>query len=117
MLNADAFELMYQNQRAVFLHAFDKPINGYLLDLGALSMELADVFLRWMTEINYERISHNEQPIMTLELAMKCPLWKVVDPPIRRISLTQEGMFNQPSVRGAFGTRVGGGINRSSKRR
>lgn len=111
-------ELLYNRSKGIFLQSFSKPFkNGYILDLNALPtypIDFKEVFIKWMVKINAGRIEKGLEPIMTLDIALKCPLWKAISPPIRRVKLTKEGMFNVPSIKTINKKAKPGSINRKS---
>lgn len=97
----------YSSLRGIFLTTLDglSSKNGYVLDLDSLPKQPIDfkgAFIRWLININLSRIKDGKAPVITLELALKCPLWKFIKPPLVRMKLTPEGMFNKPKVKTAF---------------
>jgi hypothetical protein len=108
-------EQYYQQLRGIFLQNGAISSKGTILDLNSLPTEPLDfktAFIKWMLDINAPRILNGEEPIMTLELALKCPIWKVIKPPVKKLSMNQEGMFNKPSVKTMFKQQQPGSINK-----
>ena len=65
-------------------------IKNTFLDLSVLQKPFRDAFIKWMIYVNKPRIAKGDKPIMTLEIALKCPIWKVVKPKFTRMALTKE---------------------------
>ena len=53
--------------------------------------------------MNKERLDKRQDLLITKELILKCPLWKLVKCPIKKIELTKENMFKR-STTGTTGT-------------
>lgn len=96
-------EHFYTNMRAVFVHDLGKPDDsGMILDLDALPTKppgLKEAVIKWLISVNLTRLKGGEDPIITLQLVLKCPVWKIVRPPLKRIKLTKEALFNKPTVK------------------
>jgi len=76
--------------------------SGLFLDLNALPTtphNLKEIFIKWLIQVNLQRIEQGLDPIVTPSLVAKCPLWAVVPPPFRNMQLTKTGMFNKPEVK------------------
>lgn len=113
--NVGFLEQYYQELKGIFLVSGAVGSKGTVLDLNSLPTEPQDLktaFIKWMLDINAPRILNGEEPIMTLELALKCPIWKVIKPPLKRVSMTSDGLLNKPSVKTLFQKRMPGSINR-----
>ena len=95
-------ESYYQKLSGLFLVNGAVSSRGMILDLNSLPSSPVDfkkVFIKWMIDINAPRINQGAEPIMTLELALKCPIFKVIKPPLISLKLTGEGMFNKPQLK------------------
>lgn len=96
-------EQFYKDQRAIFVHDLGKAEDrGLILDLDALPTKppgIKEAVVRWLIAVNLTRLKGGEDPIITLKLVLQCPVWKIVKPPLKRIQLTKEKMFNKPSVK------------------
>jgi hypothetical protein len=94
------------------------PIEGkdlLVLDLNSLPTKpipFKEVFLRWALRLNEGRMLAGEDPIFPFELVKACPLWKTVRMPLRRLDMTQEGMFNKPLIKGVSKAPKLGSINK-----
>lgn len=93
---------------------------GLILDLDSLPthpVPIKELFIRWLLKVNQSRIEVGEKPLVTYELAMQCPLWKVIDPPFISTKLTKEKMFNKPrpTIKTIGSKPPIGSINKSSK--
>jgi|ERR1035437_9213344 hypothetical protein len=95
-------EHFYTDQRAIFVHDLGKPDDrGLILDLDALPTKppgIKEAVIRWLISVNLTRLNGGEEPIVTLQLVLKCPVWKIVRPPLKRLTLTKEGLFNKPKI-------------------
>ena len=67
---------------------------GLFLDLTTIPAKYKDAFIQWVVIINKDRIAKDQSIVMNLELALKCPVWKLIRPPIVSINLTKES-FNK----------------------
>lgn len=98
--SSTALERAYEELKGIPL----LPIEGnklMVLDLNALPtkpLPFKEIFLRWALSVQEGRILFGDDPIFPYELVKRCPIWKLVSIPIRTLKLTQEGMFNKPSV-------------------
>jgi hypothetical protein len=72
-------------------------LTGINFTLGTMTMinldklpkqpiDFAKILVSWVVKVNQDRIEAGDEPIMTLDLIKKCPIWSVVDLPIRRIT-------------------------------
>lgn len=113
-------EKFYKEQRAIFVHDLEKPDSkGLILDLDALPTKpagLKEAVIRWLISVNLTRLRNDEEPLVTLSLVLKCPVWKIVNPPLKRITLTKEKMFNKPKVKTLGQKASVGSINKKQKR-
>jgi len=91
-------ELLAQ-QRGVFLLALSKPMMGVILDLDSISPKLKTAVIKWLIAVNQPRLSKGLEPIITLELALKCPIWKSIKPPLISVKLTREKLFGKPKIK------------------
>lgn len=95
-------EHFYNKMKAIFVHDLGKPnMQGMILDLDSLPQKpegLKEAVIKWLISVNLTRIKNDEEPIVTLEVVLKCPVWKIVRPPLKRLNLTKEQMFNKPTA-------------------
>lgn len=93
-------EHYYKDLRGIFVHDLGKPDKqGLILDLDSLPAKppgIKEAVIRWLIAVNLTRLKAGDEPIITLELVLKCPVWKIVRPPLKRLKLTKEKLFNQP---------------------
>lgn len=91
----------YNSLKGLFIHNLSLPNkSGLVLDLDSLPAKppgLKQAVIRWLISVNLTRIKNGEEPIITIEVVLKCPVWKIVSPPIRRIKLTKEDLLNSPA--------------------
>ena len=78
--------------------------NGNFLDLTQIPKDYKDAFIRWMIFINKPRIDKGLKPAMDIQLALKCPIWKLIKPPLVSIKLTKEEMFKSRKPIKSIGT-------------
>lgn len=110
-------EQYYKQLSAVFItDAMMASHAGMVLDLNSLPNDpipFKEAFIKWLIEVNMPRLESGQQPVITYEVIMKCPLWRLVRPPLKRLEMTQEGLFSQPKVHGLIGRRTKiGSINK-----
>jgi hypothetical protein len=101
-LKSDWITQMYLTYHALILPSVDKQLSmgGWMLDLGSLPTRpypFRELFIRWLISINKDRIASGQPVIVTYSIILKCPLWKIVKCPIKRITKTKEGLFNKPT--------------------
>lgn len=92
----------YQKLKGIFLTSSAIKDHAMILDLDSLPTTPLDykmTFILWMISVNMPRIKAGEQPIMTLPLALKCPIWQTIKPPLVNLKMTPEKMFNKPSIK------------------
>ena len=101
----------YQKLKSIFIKQLSDPTTGLFLDIGALPtspLDIKSAVVKWLISVNLERIKQHQEPVFDLRLVLKCPVWNFVKPPLRRIQLTPEKMFNQK-------TKSGQGFNSAPK--
>lgn len=113
---------VYKSYKAILIPSMSKQLStvGVILDLDSLPTKpypFKELFIRWLISINKERLANNQQVIINRAIILACPLWRIVKCPLRKMTLTKEGMFNRPtSSKGSIGSigSVGpiGSINR-----
>lgn len=95
-------EHYYSLVHGIFVHDLEQPDDkGLILDLDALPTKppgIKEAVIKWLIAVNLTRLKGGEDPIITLKLVLKCPVWKIVRPPLKRLTLTKESMFNKPKV-------------------
>ena len=79
-------------------------LKNTFLDISVLPAKLREAFLAWMIYINKDRIAAGDKPIMTLSIALKCPIWKIVKPTFSRIALTKEEFGKMKPTNKTVGT-------------
>jgi hypothetical protein len=116
----DAFITEYlQKNRVLLVPKVDSSLKSILLinlqQLPRQPVNFAEILLRWLVFVNKSRLEKGEEMIITLELLKKCPIWKVIDMPIKALKL-DKGSLNKP--RGPVPTRKTskiGSINKKSR--
>lgn len=100
-------EHYYKNFRGIFIHDMGKPdMRGMILDLDSLPtlpVGIKEAVIRWLISVNLTRLKNGEDPIITLQLVLKCPVWKIVPPPIKRITMKKEKLLNSPKAPSKIG--------------
>lgn len=102
----------YISQKAILIPSISKQLTtiGWILDLNSLPLKplpFKELFIRWLIYINKIRIEKNQPIIITYSIIKMCPIWNIIKCPIKRITLTKEGVFNKPSIStvGTIGTK------------
>ena len=101
---------IYKSYRGILLPSMSSQLStqGLILDLDSLPLKplpFKELFIRWVISVNKKRISKKESILITKEIVLQCPLWKIVKCPLKKMNLTKEGMFNKPKKSvGTFGT-------------
>ena len=107
-----------QKNRGIVIPAVNKSLNSILFinlqQLPKTPINFPEILLRWIINLNKNRIEKNEEIIVTYELIKSCPIWKVIDMPIKSLKLTKESL-NKP--RGLTPTRKTNKIGSINKKR
>jgi hypothetical protein len=101
--NPDIVEEYYHKLKGIFLTSVQDPKLGFILDISALPtspLDIKSAVIKWLISVNLDRIKGHQEPIVDLQLVLKCPVWKIVKPPLRRLVLTPEKLFNSHSRAG-----------------
>lgn len=103
--------------RSIFVHSLkNQPMNGLILDLNYLPtapVNFKDAVIKWLISVNLDRLRTGDEPILTLDLVLRCPVWKLVNPPLRKINMKQESLLNGPKPPKIIGkSRSPGSINK-----
>lgn len=118
----DAFVSDYlQKNRALVIPSIDKSLKSILFinlqQLPRHPINFAEILLRWIIHVNRKRIENGEEILMTFDVIKQCPIWKVIDMPIKSLKLNRESL-NKP--RGPTPARKAskmGSINKKSNKR
>lgn len=109
-------EKYYADMKAIFVKAVMEPTpKGLFLNLDALPMkpyDFKEIFIKWLVSINLSRIRRGEDPVCELAVILKCPIWKIIPPPLKRIDLTKQGLFNKPGQKTVSQKATPRGINK-----
>jgi len=94
---------LYKSYWAILLPSIEKQMttSGLVLDLDSLPTQpipFKELFIRWLISIQRDRIEKGAGVIVTKEIVLACPLWKVVKCPLKRVKLTKEALFNRPTT-------------------
>lgn len=92
---------LYKTYKGVLLPSVNDQLSnkGLFLDLDSLPsspVPFKELFIKWLISVNRSRIERGDGVIITKEVVLACPLWRMVKCPLRSIKLTKEGMFNKP---------------------
>lgn len=113
---SELLEKYYLDLSGVLINRFSNlNINGFYLDLNSLPtepMNFKEIFIKWMIAVNIERLKAGVDPMFSLDVATRCPIWKVIKLPLRKIKLTKESMFNKPSIKSKSKKTKPGSINK-----
>lgn len=114
--NPELVEMYYQSLKGVFLQEpIQSNTQGLFLDLNSLPtapLDLKTAVIKWIINVNMPRLISNREPIVTLDLVLKCPVWKIIKPPLKKIDMTKDKMFNKPKVKTTFQKKLPGMINK-----
>lgn len=109
-------EKHYLGLKAIFINGMLKPdAQGIILDLNALPsapFNFKEAVIKWLVYVNLPRITAGQEPMVTLTLVLQCPIWKVIKPPLLRISLTKEQLFGKPEILSHGKKKKAGAINK-----
>lgn len=101
LLNEQWMEEVYHHYEGIIVTMLSDSAGhrALILDLDRLPKQpipFKEIFIKWILKVNESRIIAGEEPLVTYELAMQCPLWKAIDPPFISVKLTKEAMFKKP---------------------
>ena len=109
-------EEYYKQLKGIMLQTAISPNKqGFYLDLDSLPMKPVDfksAVIKWLIYVNLPRLRAGQDAIITMELALKCPVWRVIKAPIRKLTLSPEGMFNNPTAKTVRQKAKPGSINK-----
>jgi hypothetical protein len=117
-------EHYYNDLKGVLVQDIMQPnARGMILDLNSLPTDpinIKEAVIRWLISVNLTRLNGGDEPIVTLDLLLKCPVWKVISPPLKYVTLTKDGMFQgamnkpKPGVIQPTSRPMPGSINKKS---
>ena len=94
-------EFLVEN-RALILSELDSEMKNFsMIDLDKLPREPVDfkeVLMRWLIAVNRPRLENGENMIMTFDLIKKCPIWRTIPLPLRKLPLQREAINKPASV-------------------
>ena len=101
---------LYKSYKGILIPSMKNQLStsGLFLDLDSLPLKpypFKELFIRWLIFINKDRIKYNQPIFINAAIIHTCPLWRIVKCPIKKITLTKEGLFGKPtSPVGSIGT-------------
>lgn len=105
-----------QKNRGIIIPAVNKSLNSILFinlqQLPKTPINFPEILLRWIINLNKKRIEKNEEIIVTYELIKSCPIWKIIDMPIKSLKLTKESLNKSRGLNPTRKTNKIGSINK-----
>ncbi len=105
--------------RGIIVPSVNRSLNSILfINLQQLPLQpynFPEILLRWIINVNHKRIENNEEILITYDIIKKCPIWEIIEMPVRNLKLTKESL-NKP--RGPIPSRKTsklGSINKKSR--
>ena len=95
-------EMAYNKYRGLAMLPLSTTMNIMILDLDNLPVKpfkFKEVFIRWMLQMNEGRIMNGEEPILTYNLAKRCPIWKICKMPIKSAGISKDSLLKPPSLK------------------
>ena len=94
---------LYKSYKGILLPSLDQQLSdkGLILDLDSLPttpVPFKELFIKWLISVNRTRIERGDGVIVTKEIVLACPLWRMVKCPLRSLKLTREGLFGKPKT-------------------
>jgi hypothetical protein len=89
-----------------------------LIDLDQLPktpINFAEVLIRWIISVNKPRIDKGLDIVITYQIIKQCPIWHVIDMPIKQMRMTQESINKNKGPTPTRKTMKMGSINKSSR--
>lgn len=108
-----------QKNRGIIVPSVSRSLNSILFinlqQLPRTPVNFPEILLRWIIFVNRKRIENNEEIIITYEIIKSCPIWKVIEMPIKNLSLTKESLNKSKGPVPSRKTNKIGSINKKSK--
>ena len=92
----------YASYKAILLPSMTKQLStaGLILDLDSLPTRpypFKQLFIKWLISINKDRLEKGLPIFVNQVIVRTCPLWNIIKCPLKKITLTKEGVFNKPT--------------------
>lgn len=108
-----------QKNRGIIIPTVNKSLNSILFinlqQLPHQPINFAEILLRWIINVNRKRIEKDEEIIITYEIIKSCPIWDVIEMPIKNLKLTKESLNKSVGTIPTRKTKKIGSINKKSK--
>lgn len=116
----DSFITEYlKTNNAIVMPSINSSLKSILLiDLDQLPktpINFAEVLIRWIISVNKPRIDKGLDIVITYQIIKQCPIWQVIDMPIKQMRMTQESINKNKGPTPARKTVKMGSINKSSR--
>ena len=94
-------EMAYDAFKGVAMLPLATGMQLLVLDLNNLPTKpipFKEVFIRWMMQANESRIMNGEEPILTYDLAKRCPIWKLIKMPVKSMTMSRDKIMKAPKI-------------------
>lgn len=105
--------------RGIVVPAVSRSLNSILFinlqQLPRQPVNFPEILLRWIIYVNRKRIENDQEILITYEIIKSCPIWQVIDMPIKNLKLTKESLNKSKGPVPTRKTVKMGSINKKSK--
>jgi len=105
--------------RGIVVPAVSRSLNSILFinlqQLPRQPVNFPEILLRWIIYVNRKRIENDQEILITYEIIKSCPIWQVIDMPIKNLKLTKESLNKAKGPVPTRKTVKMGSINKKSK--
>ena len=105
--------------RGIIVPVVSKSLNSILFinlqQLPRQPVNFPEILLRWIIYVNRKRIENDQEILITYEIIKSCPIWQVIDMPIKNLKLTKESLNKSKGHKKEKKTIKMGSINKKSK--
>ena len=92
----------YQQFKALPLLPLKTSMQLLVIDLNNLPTKpipFKEVFIRWLLQINESRLINGDEPLLTYELAKRCPIWKLIKMPVKSVTMSRDRIMQAPKLK------------------
>ena len=113
--STELLESAYNQYRGLAMLPLTSSMQLLVLDLDNLPTKpipFKEVFLKWLLQVNETRIMNEDEPILTYDLAKRCPIWKIISMPVKSMLMSRDRVMKPPKLKTSREQTKPKGINR-----
>lgn len=70
-----------------------------LNNLPTRPIPFKEIFIRWMLQVNEGRLINGDEPLLSYNLAKRCPIWKLIKMPVRSMTMVRDKVIQAPKLK------------------